>query len=151
MPNPIATDLDTLSDLFRHTIERISPRYTRDMAQHWRHTEQEGPPGFTARVFRFEWDADFETEPGHIFPALIDTTVPLLIVTDYGGIPDGVSERVADSDSSQLREALHALQHTTPGILTVRKDDPPWEFTVENEGHQAQITHRLLVRYWKQR
>ncbi len=151
MPNPIATDLDTLGELFRHTIERITPRHTRDGLQHWRFTEKDAVPGMTARVFRFEWEPDFETEPGTIFPSLIDTTVPLTIVTDYGGIPDGVSERVADVDSSQLREALHALQHTTPGLITVRKDEPPWEVRVSNDGHQTQIEHLLLVRYWKQR
>lgn len=151
MPNPIATDLDTLGDLFRHTIERIAPRHTRDALQRWRFTEQDGDPGLTARVFRFEWEPDFDSDGGIVFPTLVDKTIPLAIITDYGGIPKGVSRRVADSDSSQLREALHALCHTTPGLITVRNEDPPWEVRVENKGHQSQIEHLLLVRYWKQR
>lgn len=151
MPSPQHTDLSTLSDLFVDTIEAISPRYARGSQLWWRHTKREGPPGLSARVFRFEWDADFETGDGIIFPRLIDTTVPLAIHTDYGGVPDHESERMADVDSSQLREALHALCHTSPGLITVRKDDPPWEYRVRNDGDQAQISHLFLVRYWKQR
>lgn len=151
MPNPQYTDLDALSDLFVDTIESIVPRYARGSQQWWRHTKRAGDPGFTARVFRFEWDADFETPGGIVFGGMVDTTAPLEIETDYGGVPDEYDERMATSDSSQLREALHALCHDTAGLITVRSDDPPWEYSNKNEGDQAQIRHRVLVRYWKQR
>ncbi len=151
MPAPIATDLDTLGSLFSAEIERIRPRMIRESLRLWQRTTQRHEPGTAARVFRLVWDADFETSDGVLFPSLVDTTVPLEIETDYGGIPDSSSTKVADSDSSQLREALHRLQHTTAGLITVRKDDPPWEFVVENNGDQSQIRHRLLVRYWKAR
>ena len=151
MPGPIAIDLDTLGLLFTETIERIAPRYGRGSSERWRHTERRRDPGMVARVFRLEWDADLETPEGIIFPHLIDTTVPLEIVTDYGGVPDQSEEKMADADNSDLREALHALCHTTPGLITIRKDDPPWDPVVSNEGDQAQISHLFLVRYWKQR
>lgn len=151
MPAPIATDLDTLGSLFTTEIERIAPRMIRESDSRWRPTTRRQEPGTAARVFRLVWDADFETDGGVIFPGLVDTTVPLEVVTDYGGVPDAESTKIADSDSSQLRETLHRLQHTTAGLLTVRKDDPPWEFVIENKGDQAQIRHRLLVRYWKER
>lgn len=151
MPNPAATDLDTIGLLFVATIEGITPRHTRDQLRYWRARPRRQAPSTSARAFRLRWDADYETPDGITFSSIIDTTVPLSVITDYGGIPDDESTRVADVDNSQLREALHALCHTTAGIITVRKDDPPWEYEVENEGDQAQISHRLLVRYWKQR
>ncbi len=152
MPRPVPADLDTLEALFVDAIQRIEPRHVRDPEQaRWRHDPRRRQPGACARVFRLVWDADFETPEGVIFPMMVDTTVPLIVEADYGGVPDQVSTKVADSDSSQLRETLHALQHITPGLITVRKDDPPWEYGTENQGDQAQIRHRLLVRYWKQR
>ncbi len=151
MPNPVATDLDTMRALFVSVVEALEPRYVRDQLQTWRHFDRRQEPGVTARVFRIVWDADFETPDGIMFPTMVDTTVPVELETSYGGFPDQVSRHVADSDNSQLREALHALQHTTPGIITIRKDDPPWEFGAENNGDQSQINHRLLVRYWKRR
>jgi hypothetical protein len=151
VPNPSYTDLDTLAELFEATIEGITPRYVREQLQGWRSHQRRRLPQASPRWFRLVWDSDFETPDGIVFPFMIDTTCPLLIVTDYGGIPDQESTKVADSDNSQLREALHALCHTVGGLITVRKDEPPWEYVIENDGDQAQISHRLLIRYWKQR
>lgn len=146
---PVSTDLDTLRSVFTQALEGLEPRYQDGRAQRWRAFERRQPVTASARLFRLEWAADFPTPEGVMFGFMEDTTAPLAIVCDYGGVPDQISQQMINVDGTQIRRLFHALIATTPGLIQVRQDDPSWQFITENDGDQAQVEHLYLVRYWK--
>lgn len=145
------TDLDTLEDVFVAALEAATPRYQRGRASRWKNFKRRRRVSTSLRVFRIEFDDDFDTPDGMIFPFVVDTTVPMAVVVDYGGVPDQVYRKMANSDSTQLREVMQSLACTTTGLIRVSRGETAWQPITDNAGDQEQVEFLFDVRYWKAR
>lgn len=144
-----ATDLTTLDAVMTAAIAAIVPRATRSgSAALWKPYQQDRKGSASARWFRTEWTNNGYTPNGFFGATMVDTTTTLVIVADYGGLPEYEAEKVAHDDHFQLRDVLNALKSTTAGLLTI--EAVGWIFASQ-ENEQPQIEHTFSVRYMQAR
>lgn len=144
-----ATTLDTIETAIRTAIEGMTPRYTDGSSSRpWRFYEGQHPVRSDARWYKFSWDTEGYTPGGFMGPAMVDTTVTMSLVVDYGGVPEHVVKRMAEDDHYQLRDVLNRLKSTVDGLRWLEAID--WDFANEDR-NQSRIVHQYEVRYMKAR
>ena len=143
------TNLETLEETFVASIRQITPRHQRATDDGWKPYLRERPPSIGVRWFRLEWDTIGYTPGGFIGDRLVDTSVTLSVIVDYGSMPEAVAKRVIEDDHYQLRDVLNLLKATTEGLIWVEAID--WEETAESKPDQMQAIHQYLVRYMQRR
>lgn len=143
------TDLDTLEVVFVEAIRQIVPRHQRAQDESWKPYEVERPASIGTRWFRVEWDTVGFTPSGYFGDRLVDTSVTLSIVVDYGSMPEPTAKRVIEDDFYEVHDVLNRLRPTTPGFIFFDVID--WTETADSKPKQMQAILQYAVRYMKRR
>lgn len=143
------TDLDTLEGVFVEAIRQIVPRHQRAADESWKPYQRDKPSSIGTRWFRLEWDTVGFTPGGYFGDRLVDTTVTLSIVVDYGSMPEVVAKRVIEDDFYELHDVINALRPTTAGFIFF--DTVDWIETADSKPDQVQAILQFSLRYMKRR
>ena len=153
------TDLTTLKAVFRAAVEGLSPTHVRSQVIGWHSIPGDRParPGHAMRVFTLRF------EPSNFVPdglygeeyagvGVHEVESYLVVTVDYGGVPSEVLDEVVDDDLYDLAATFEDLAApTTTGLVSVENIGDPIDIADDNEGDQAQVEFRFLVRYMKLR
>ena len=143
----IATNEETLSDLFTTSILGITPRITYKGSKGWKVYKKAKDGGDRTRAFRLIWGTPQLRRGGAVFGSIFEHTVELRVRTDYAGTHDKTQFIVAD-DFLQLRDVLSGLKATDNGLQLV---EPVRQIRrgFSEDADVIQIDHVYSVRYMR--
>jgi len=145
----IATNEETLGDLFTAAIVGITPRLTYQGAEGWKPYERETSNPTISRRFRLVWEAGNLRPGGAMFGSIHEHEATLRVRTDYAGVHDRV-ELVAIDDFHQLADTLTTLKANDNGLQLVTRLRVEAEIGDTQEGDDVvRVDHVYSVRYMR--
>ena len=144
----IATNEDTLSDLFRDAIVGITPRIAFKGGERWKPYERpvEGPS--RTRRFRLIWQAGGVQPRGAMAGQAIEHNATLRVRTDYVGTVDG-NQHVIIDDFHQLRDVLSNLKASATGVVLVEAQRVQEYFGDTDSDDVVVVDHTYQVRFMR--
>lgn len=142
----IATNEETLTELFTAAIVGMTPRLQYKGAESWKPYERENSGPSRTRHFRMVWVAGNIQPRGTLAGNIIEHYATLRVRTDYAG-EHAKQQHIIIDDFHQLGDVLSALKSTDNGVVLVERIEPRERRGFFDENDVVRVDHTYRVRF----